>query len=86
MPELCRFYGLIIRMYFADHNPPHFHAFYGEHEAIIDIRTLAVIGGHLPARALGLVIEWASAHQGELLEAWNKASQGSQPGKITPLS
>jgi len=85
MPELCRFYGIIIRMYFADHNPPHFHAFYGEHEAVIDIRTLALIGGYLPARALGLVIEWAAAHQSTLLDAWSKASQGNHPGKVPPL-
>ena len=48
MPEICRFYGITIRMYFADHDPPHFHAFYGEHEAIIDLATLAVLAGSLP--------------------------------------
>jgi uncharacterized protein DUF4160 len=60
MPEICRFYGIIIRMYYDDHNLPHFHAFYGEDEAWININTLAVFSGSLPARALGLVIEWAS--------------------------
>jgi len=63
MPEICRFYGIIIRMYYDDHNPPHFHAFYGDDEAWININTLAVFSGNLPGRALGLVIEWASMHQ-----------------------
>jgi len=60
MPEICRFFGIVIKMHFGDHLPPHFHAEYGEHQAVIDIRTLVVIGGYLPPRALGLVIEWAS--------------------------
>jgi len=54
MPEICRFYGIVIRMYFADHNPPHFHAVYAEHEARIDIDTLGVVSGDLPARAVNL--------------------------------
>lgn len=57
MPEISRFYGIIIRMYFDDHAPPHFHAYYGEHEALIDLNTLAVLYGKLPARALGLTVE-----------------------------
>ena len=60
MPEICRFYGIIIKMFFEDHNPPHFHAEYGSFEALIEIDTLAVIGGKLPPRALGLVMEWAA--------------------------
>jgi len=56
MPELCRFYGIIIRMYFDDHAPPHFHAFYGEYQALMNIETLAVLRGHLPPRAHGLVV------------------------------
>ncbi len=85
MPEISRFYGVVIRMYFADHNPPHFHAFYGGDQAIIDIRALAVLGGRLPPRALGLVIEWASIHQDELLEFWARA-QAQQPlDRIDPL-
>jgi len=58
MPEICRFYGIVIKMYFDDHNPPHFHAEYAEHEALIDVNTLSVFSGRLPPRALGLVTEW----------------------------
>jgi len=60
MPEICRFFGIVIKMYFGDHSPPHFHAIYEEHQAVIDIRNLVVVGGHLPPRALGLVVEWAA--------------------------
>jgi hypothetical protein len=62
MPEICRFYGIVIKMYFADHAPPHFHAEDAEHEARIAIDSLAVISGKLPARAMGLVVEWATLH------------------------
>jgi len=85
MPELCRFFGIVIRVYFDDHPPPHFHAEYGEHEALIEIRTLAVIAGNLPSRALGMVIEWASTRQVELNQAWGKAESLESPGKISPL-
>jgi len=57
MPEISRFYGIIIKMYFSDHAPPHFHAFYGDSEVLINITTLAVIAGKLPPRAMGLVAE-----------------------------
>jgi len=85
MPELCRFYGIIITMYFADHAPPHFHAEYAGHKALIDINTLAVIAGRLPPRAMGLVAEWASLHQDELFAAWRQAHNLEPPGKIEPL-
>ena len=65
MPEVSRFYGIVIKMFFDDHNPPHFHAQYAGQEALIGIRTLAVISGRLPARAFGLVAEWALLHQAE---------------------
>jgi hypothetical protein len=64
MPTISRFYGILIQMYFADHAPPHFHALYAEFEAVIDIRTIEVIRGDLPGRALALVIEWAQEHSG----------------------
>ena len=57
MPEIAHFYGIVIQMYFGDHPPPHFHAIYGGHKAVIDIETLALIEGELPPRARGLVIE-----------------------------
>ena len=85
MPELCRFYGIVIRMYFNDHGPPHFHALYGEQEALVEIDSLKVIHGRLPPRATSLVIEWASLHQAELHAAWARASQLEAPGKIAPL-
>lgn len=85
MPELCRFYGIVIRMYFDYHPPPHFHAIYGEQEALVNLETLALIGGRLPPRAMGLVTEWASQHQEELKAAWNKAQNLEQPDKISPL-
>ena len=85
MPELSRFYGIIIKMYFGDHPPPHFHAQYGEFEALINIKTLAVFSGKLPPRALGLVMEWAALHQKELKEEWEKARELEPLGKIAPL-
>lgn len=86
MPELSRFYGIVIQMYYADHPPPHFHAIYAGHKAVIDIETLALIDGQLPARARGLVIEWATLHQEELREAFRRASAMEVPEKIAPLN
>ena len=85
MPEICRFYGIVIRMYFADHNPPHFHATYGDSEAVVDISSPAAIAGHLPPRAMGLVIEWAAIHQQDLLAAWARAQSQQPPGTVAPL-
>lgn len=85
MPEISRFFGIVIKMFFHDHSPPHFHAFYAEHEVLIDINHLSVFAGSLPPRALGLVIEWAALHQPELLEDWTRA-KGQQPlERIDPL-
>lgn len=72
-------------MYFEDHLPPHFHAYYGDDSAIISIKNLSIIGGKFPPRALGLVIEWATLHQRELLEFWAQAVKGKSIGKIKPL-
>ena len=83
MPELSRFFGIIIAMYFSEHNPPHFHARYGEAEAEIDLRTLCVVSGSLPPRALGLVMEWSAKYRDALLEDWELA-RGKQPLKIIP--
>lgn len=85
MPEISRFYGIVIRLFFRDHPPPHFHAEYGEAEALIHIETLAVIAGKLPARALGLVVEWATLHQEELRELWRNAQQDEPLHKLPPL-
>ncbi|MBK9274071.1 MAG: DUF4160 domain-containing protein [Flavobacteriales bacterium] len=85
MPELCRFYGIIIRMYFMDHNPPHFHAEYQGQRAEFDIRTLELIAGSLPSRAHALVLEWAALHRQELLANWKLAVEGELPSPIDPL-
>ena len=85
MPEISRFLGIVIKMYFDEHNPPHFHAEYGEYESLININTMAVIVGRLPSRVLGLVIEWASMHQEELKQEWEKARNMESLGKIPPL-
>jgi hypothetical protein len=85
MPEVSRFYGIVIQIYFGDHPPPHFHARYSGGVAKIDIENLTVIEGGLPARALGLVVEWATLHQQELREAFDRAANLQPPGKINPL-
>jgi hypothetical protein len=85
MPEISRFLGIIITMYFNEHNPPHFHARYGEYKAEIAIETLSVIAGRLPPRVLGLVMEWAALHRSELMEDWELARRQADLKKIAPL-
>jgi len=85
MPTVSAFYGILIQMFWADHAPPHFHALYGEHEALINITTLEVLRGSLPRRALALVLEWASVHRDELMEDWRLCESLQQPKKISPL-
>lgn len=85
MPQISFFLGIIIRMFYRDHNPPHFHAVYAEYEGLIDINKLELIGGRLPPRVLGLVIEWAALHQGELLDNWQRAKDQESLNAIAPL-
>ncbi len=85
MPELCRFYGIIIRMYPTDHPPPHFHAEYGEYEALINIEDCEIIAGSLPSRAFKLVKEWTLLHQAELDQLWQIARQSQPIRKLPPL-
>ena len=85
MPELSRFFGIIIRMYYGAYDPPHFHAVYVEDEVLIDIDTLSVVRGELPRRALALVIEWAVLHRDELRRDWDLARSGRRPEPIAPL-
>jgi hypothetical protein len=85
MPEISRFFGIVIKMFFDDHNPPHFHAEYGSDMALIDIRTLSVFSGRLPPRVMGLVIEWATLHQLELINDWDRAHGQKELQKILPL-
>jgi hypothetical protein len=87
MPTISMFYGIIIRIYFApgEHNPPHVHAYYQEHKAVVDIRTCEVVDGSLPSRQKKLVLAWAELHQDELLADWNMVMNGEEPFKIEPL-
>ena len=73
-------------MFFADHNPPHFHATYGDSETLIAIHSLAPFAGQFPPRAMGLLIEWAAIHQQDLLDAWDRAQKHEPPGKVAPLA
>jgi hypothetical protein len=85
MPTISTFFGILIQMFWREHAPPHFHALYAEFEAEIDIRTLEVIRGGLPKRALALVLEWAAEHRVELMEDWNLCQAKQLPKKIQPL-
>ena len=85
MPEISRFFGIIILMSYDEHNPPHFHARYGSDNAAIEIASLRVLEGRLPSRALGLVVEWASLHQEELMMNWEALRIDRPPKKIRPL-
>ena len=86
MPRISTFYGIVITMYYRDHNPPHFHANYGEHQAQIVIATLEPLFGQLPARALGLVREWANDHRLELEANWERARLREPLATIEPLT
>ena len=85
MPEISRFLGIVIRMYFLDHDPPHFHATYAGAEAQLIIQPVGVLRGTLPPRALALVVEWATLHQAELHENWRRLHADELPAKIAPL-
>ena len=85
MPEISRFLGIIIRMYFNDHVPPHFHARYGRWEARVCISPVGLMGGRLPSRVLALAIEWASLHEEELLANWDRLRRNEAPVRIAPL-
>lgn len=85
MPEISRFYGIVIAMFYDEHEPPHFHVRYGEHRAVINIVDFTVLEGLLPPRALGLVIEWAAIHQDELMRNWKAAREQRPLEKIEPL-
>ena len=85
MPTISEFFGILILMFYNDHAPPHFHARYGEYEALIQISPLGILKGKLPPRALSLVMEWAQIHQDQLLEGWNYAANNKKLQKIPPL-
>ncbi len=81
MPEISRFLGIMIAMYFSEHNPPHFHVKYNEHAAVMSIADLNILEGKLPAKVRGLVEEWAELHQDELMRMWTS----KQFHRIPPL-
>ncbi len=84
MPEISRFYGIIIRMFFNDHNPPHFHASYQKYDAIIHIET-GLVKGEMPRRALNLIYEWLDMHKEELLNNWKLIQETGEFNQIEPL-
>ncbi len=85
MPEISRFLGIIIYMYFNEHRPPHFHARYNEYQATIFIESLGILQGNLPSKVLSLVVEWAMEHKQELLDNWESLQTTGKYRKIKPL-
>ena len=85
MPQVSRFFGIVIYMYFNDHAPPHFHAEYGEFEAVYTIETLEILRGELPRRAHSMVVEWATFYRNELRKNWDLAVQMRPLANIEPL-
>jgi hypothetical protein len=85
MPTISRFYGIEIQMYFNDHAPPHCHVRYSEYKATVGIAELTILTGDLPPTAKRLALEWAAAHQSELLEDWRLCQSKKQPLPIEPL-
>jgi len=85
MPEISRFYGIVITLNFNDHAPPHFHAWYGTFRAIVAIESGLVLRGELPGNAARLVRDWTILHRAELLEGWELTRRGESPFGIEPL-
>lgn len=85
MPEISLFGGIRITMYYSDHNPPHFHAEYAGHKALVDIQGAYIIGGALPSRQLKYVLAWGEMHKDELMQNWELAKNGRPLQKIAPL-
>lgn len=85
MPLISSFFGIIIKIFHKDHNPPHFHAIYGEYDAVIEIKSGKVLAGKIPPRALRLVNEWRKIHKDELIERWDNARNMKPLKRIKPL-
>jgi Domain of unknown function (DUF4160) len=85
VPEISRFLGIVIGMFYKDHNPPHFHAYYGDHEVTVAIQDGTVLWGSLPRRAFAHVLDWRQAHVAELLADWERARQHQPLMPIEPL-
>jgi hypothetical protein len=84
MPEISRFLGIVIAMFYRDHAPPHFHAIYGDYEVTVEIES-GVVHGDFPKRALQHVLEWLDLHKAELLEDWKLAEERRPLKRIKPL-
>ncbi len=85
MPTIAVFYGIVFRLYFADHPPPHVHAIYGDAEAKVSIDPPRIIAGALARRASAMVLEWVALRRKELPVAWDLAQKGASPGRVQPL-
>ena len=85
MPQISLFYGIIIMMYFSDHAPAHFHAWYGNYKVTVSIKD-GVVKGEMPARALRMILEWLDLHRDELMVNWERACKGEVLNKIEPLT
>ncbi len=85
MPLIAEFYGILIRMFYNDHAPPHFHAVYGEHELVVGISPIRILDGHAPSRVRSMVLEWSVLHQTELLDDWGRCRRAELPLPIPPL-
>lgn len=85
MPEISRFFGIIIAMYYKEHGIPHFHAKYGGQRGVFSVSELKLIKGRLPKRVIALVLEWAFEHRDELMENWQLAMAKKPLRKIPPL-
>ena len=84
MPEISRFYGIFILMNFSDHQPPHFHAWYGDYKVIVTIKD-GVVKGEMPGRAVKLILEWLELHREDLMENWYRSQNGIILEKVEPL-
>lgn len=85
MPEISRFYGITVKFFYKDHNPPHFHVEYSGQEAVFSIETLEIIEGKIPKKQALLVVQWTFLHRKELMEAWKAVRNNQEPNKIKPL-
>ena len=85
MPKISEFFGISIYIYYREHLPPHFHAIYGDDEALVMIENLSILSGRLTPRTMGLVVEWASLHQEELRHVWAQAMSHEALDRIEPL-
>lgn len=84
MPEISAFYGIVIYMYFSEHNPPHIHVIYQGYKAVITIKD-GIVMGNFPRRALSMVFEWLDIHREEIMANWQRMAQREAPQKIEPL-